>query len=406
MKKVLMVVGVLAVLGTIVTASLLKGRDGGEGKKVYAEEAVRRDISRIVKASGTVDPRTKVNISPHLVARIEALYVEEGQQVEAGEPFLTLEKEAFVAAEQRAAAQVEIARTQLRQGRVDLADAELKLKRARRLAAEQIVSDEQLEAAQLQYESARLRVEQAEEALRQARADLDKARDDLEKTTIYAPIDGRVIELNAEEGEVVVTGTMNNPASVVATVADLSEILVEVDVDETEVVAVEVGQEAVVTVDAIPDHEYQGRLVEIGSSGFQKPTQPDVTYFKAKVLLENPDRRLRPGMSARAEIEVATHEDTVVVPIQAVVYRAPVDSEGDAEEIRVVLVVEDGRAVQRPVEVGITDTTHAELLEGVEAGARVVTGPQRTLKDLSHDDEVWVEEENEDGEGDDDGQAD
>lgn len=392
MKKSLVVVAVLVVLGTIVTASLMKNRAGGDGEKVYAEEAVRRSISRIVKARGTIHPRTEVNISPHLVARIETLYVQEGQQVEAGEPFLTLEKDAFVAAEQRAAAQVQIARTRLRQGRVDLADAELQLERARRLAAERIVSEERLEAAELQYESARSRVDEAEESLLQARADLAKARDDLDKTTIYAPIDGRVIDLNAEQGEVVVTGTMNNPASVVATVADLSEIMVEVDVDETEIVAVEVGQEALVTVDAIPDHEYRGRVVEIGSSGFQKPAQPDVTYFEAKVLLEDPDRRLRPGMSARTEIEVATHEDAVVAPIQSVVYRPPADAAGEGDEIRVVFVVEEGTAVQRPVEVGITDTTHAELLEGVEMGERVVTGPQRALKDLEDGDEVWIDE--------------
>ena len=407
MKKVLIAIGVVVVLGGIVAASVLKNREGGKGEEVYAEAVERRDISRQVTASGTIDPRTKVNISTHVVARIEELYVEEGQEVEAGAPFLMLEKEAFVAAEQRAAAQVEIGRTQLRQSRVDLEDAEIQAERARRLRQEKISSEEQLEAVELQLKSARLRVEQAQESLQQAEADLVKARDDLRKTTIYAPISGRVIELHAEEGEVVVAGTMNNPASVIATVADLSEILVEVDVDETEIVAVELGQEAVTIVDAIPDEEYLGEVVEIGSSGFQKPSQPDVTYFKAKVLLADPDRRLRPGMSARTEIEVATHDNTLVVPIQSVVYRKPAgdddseEAEADAEEVRVVFVVEEGIARQKRVEVGLSDATHAELLSGVEEGAMVVTGPQRTLKDLEDGDEVRIEEEDdEEGEGD------
>jgi HlyD family secretion protein len=408
MKKILIGLGVVLVLGAIVAASVMKNREGGKGEKVYAEPVLRRDISRIVKASGTVDPKTKVNISTHVVARIEELYVVEGQEVEAGQPFLTLEKEAFVAAEQRAAAQVEIAQTQLRQAEVDTADAELKARRLRRLAAEKIASDEQLEAVELQLQSARLRIEQAREALLQARADLDKARDDLRKTTIYAPLSGRVIELHAEEGEVVVAGTMNNPASVIATVADLSEILIEVDVDETEIVAVELGQEAVSSVDAVPDHEYVGRVVEIGSSGFQKPTQPDVTYFKVKVLLEEPDQRLRPGMSARTEIEVTTRRDTFVVPIQSVIYRRPLDApEGvEVEETTVVFVVEEDLAVQRAVEVGISDPTHAELLAGVTEGDLVVTGPQRTLKDLEHEDEVRVESEDDDEDDDEDGEDD
>jgi HlyD family secretion protein len=194
---------------------------------------------------------------------------------------------------------------------------------------------------------------------------------------------------------------MNNPASVIGTIADTSEVLAEVDVDETEVVDVHPGLEAEIEVDAVPDVRYAGKVVEVGSSGYTKANQPDVQFFRVKILLDAPDEKLRPGMSARARIRVETHEDVVVVPIQAVVERAPVSAAGgepDApagaagaeEEVPVVFAVEEGRARQRPVETGISDATHVELLSGVEAGAEVITGPYRSIKKLRDGDRVKV----------------
>lgn len=418
MKKALLILAVVVALTVIVAGSLLRER-GEEGVEVDVELVVERDITRWVKASGEIDPRVKVNISTHVVGRIERLYVEEGDWIEAGQPFLRLEQQAFLAARDDWQARLQTALTDVRQAEVNLADAELKLKRQRRLAEEGIASQEVLEAAELARTAAELRLEQAGQSVAQARANLDKALDDLSKTTIYAPLSGRVIELNAEQGEVVVSGTMNNPASVIGTIADLSEILAEVDVDETEIVYVEEGQDTELAVDALPETTYAGRVVEVGSSGYTLRAQQDVTFFKVKVLLENPDRRLRPGMSVRAEIETATHEDVRVVPIQAVVQRPPVRADveteprrvdgdsGDAEvadEVSVVFVVEDGEAVQRPVVTGISDTTHVEVRSGVETGERVVSGPYRTLRDLEHGEAVEVEtpEEGEDEDQDED----
>ncbi len=416
MKKALIAAGVVLVLAAVVVLSLKAGgRD--KGVRVYVEEVERSDVTRTVQASGQIDPRVKVNISSHVIGKIEKLYVEEGDRIEAGRPFLKLETEAFVAARDQAAAQLAIARSNEAQAGVNLADAELKLARMERLAAEKIASAEQLEAAALKLKSAELGLEQARESVIQARAALDKAKDDLSKATIFAPLSGRVISLAAEEGEVVVSGTMNNPASVIGTIADLSEILAEVDVDETEIAYLEVGQQATLEVDALPDSEYAGRVVELGSSGFQRPQQPDVTFFKVKVLLADPDAQLRPGMSVRAKINTAERKGVLVVPIQAVVERPPlpeggedgedagegeqneVESEaaasppGGNDEIRVVFVVEDGRALQRPVEVGISDATRVEIVAGVEAGQKVVTGPYRSLKKLEHDERVRVREE-------------
>jgi len=413
-KRSLFIILMVLALAGVVAASILRN-DGGKqkGVKVYAEEVTRRDVTQVVKASGQVDPRVKVELSAHVVARIERLYVEEGDDVVAGEPVVELEREAFEAAWERANAQHKIALSQVRQAEIDLKNADLKRRRYLRLAEEGIESRERLEMAQLEYDSAALRLEQAQEEVRRTLADVEKARDDLEKVIIYAPVSGRVIELNAEAGEVVVSGTMNNPASVIATIADLSEILVEVEVDETEIVYLRPGQRARVVVDALPEEVYHGRVVEIGSSGTKDPRQGDVTFFKVKLLLDEPGERLRPGMSARAEIEVATHRDTLVVPIQAVVYRPPVDAgveagpeaaAEEADEVQVVFAVVDGRAEQRPVEVGIADATHIEILAGVDEGTLVVTGPYRTLRDLEHGDAVRVDRPRaaeKDGEGND-----
>ena len=403
LKKVLIGVVAVVVLGGLVFASLQGSRK--TGVRVYVEEAAPRDVVRLVKAGGEIDPKVKVNISAHVIGKIETLYVEEGDEVEEGAPFLELEKEAFLAARDQAAAQLAIARSRHTQAEISLEDAQLKLKRMERLSKDLIASAEQLESSQLQEASARLALEQAKESVTQARAALDKAADDLGKCTLYAPLSGRVIELNAEAGEVVVSGTMNNPGSVIGTIADLSEILAEVDVDETEVTYLELGQTAVLKVDALPGSEYPGRVVEIGSSGFETQQQRDVTFFKVKVLFDQPDAALRPGMSVRAEIETARETDLLAVPIQSVVNRVqsaeegqPEESTEKADEVKVVFVVEGDQVTQRRVETGLSDPTHVGIFNGLEEGDRVVTGPYRSLKDLEDGDDVRVQSGDEDDE--------
>ena len=392
MKKVIIGAVVVAVLAGIVFASVrVKGRE--KGVKVYAEEVKRQDVAQIVKASGELEPRIKVNISAHVIGKIEKLYVVEGQWIDKGKPFLRLEQQAYIAQRDQWAAQLRSAETAVRQSEVSLADSRNKLGRAQRLQTEAIYSREQLEAAQLAETSARLRLEESRESVQQMRANLIKAQDDLSKTTIYAPLTGRVITLNAKEGEVVVSGTMNNPGSVIGTIADMAEILATVDVDETEIVNVKVGQPAVLKVDAIPGKEYHGKVVEVGSSGFNRPQQPDVTFFKVKMLLDDPDEDLRDRMSVRAEIHTAAHPGSLVVPIQAVVERPadkPAEGGGKGREVKVVYVIENGKARQRRVETGISDETHVELRQGVKAGEQVVTGPYRTLRELKEDDLVHL----------------
>lgn len=429
MKRTLIVVAGLLVLGGVLVASI---RAGGakQGLRIYAEAAARRDLQQVVKATGEINPRIKVNISAHVVAKIEKLYVNEGDWIEKDKPFLMLEQNTFVADRDQWAAQLRSAETSVERQGVALADSRIKLDRAKRLRQEGIFTTEQLENAQLNESSARLQVEEAKELVSQDRANLIRAEADLRKTIIYAPISGQVISLTAKEGEVVVSGTMNNAASVIGTIADLSQVLAEVDVDETEIVQVRLGQRAVLKVDALPKRVYHGKVTEVGSSGYSRTAQPDVTFFKVKVLLDDSDAQLRSGMSVRAEIETQAGKAVLVVPIQAVVERRPLapaagagekrhgaarpaaaaaksgtagsaadtgdtGTPGNAakpadEDVKVVFVVAAGHARQRQVETGISDETRVEIVAGLAAGDQVITGPYRLLRDLKDGDAVTV----------------
>jgi HlyD family secretion protein len=400
-KKIVIGTLVVLVLAAIVFASVrVQGLD--KGAKVYAEAVARRDVSQIVKASGGLEPRVKVNISAHVVGKIDKLWVQEGDWIEKGQPFLRLEQQAFIAQRDQWAAQLRSSETAVQQAQVSLADSRVKLTRAQKLSADGIATREQLEAATLAEASARLQLDSAREQVQSSQANLVNAQDALTKTTIYAPLTGRVIALNAKEGEVVVSGTMNNPASVIGTIADMSEILATVDVDETEIVNVKLGETAVLKVDAVPSKEYHGKVVEVGSSGFNRANQPDVTFFKVKILLDDPDPDLRASMSVRAEIHTAAHAKTLVAPIQAVVEREPLtagsaaakasakSSGTKADTVKVVFVVEQGKVHQRQVTTGISDETHVELTSGVKAGDSLVTGPYRTVKELKDGDAVTV----------------
>jgi HlyD family secretion protein len=388
LKRILIIVAGLLVLGGILAASMKAG-SAKKGVRVYAEAAARRDIQQVVKATGEINPRIKVNISAHVVAKIEKLFVNEGDWIEKGQPFLRLEQNVFVADRDQWAAQLRSAETAVRRQEVARADTASKLRRAQLLYNGGSFTAEQLENAQLAERSARLQLEEARDLVSQDRANLLRAQTDLGKTVIYAPISGQVIALSAKEGEVVVSGTMNNAASVIGTIADMSEVLAEVDVDETEIVQVQPGQRAELKVDALPKRVYHGKVTEVGSSGYNRSSQPDVTFFKVKVLLDDSDRHLRSGMSVRAEIETQADKGALVVPIQAVVERPPLGaSRGD--EIKVVFVVAGGKAHQRKVDTGISDETRVEVIAGLRPGEQVVTGPYRSLRDLRDGDPVRI----------------
>ena len=399
MKKALIIAGALVVLGLVVWASL---RDAGpRGEEVEVQAAELRTISSRVKATGEITPEKKVEISAKVVGEIISLPVVEGQRVKAGQLLLEIERDLYESARNQARAALRQAEVSVRRQEVQLKDAERNLRRTRELIADGLVSQEALDAAEFAVDTITVEIEAARHSVEQFRSALQRAEDDLARTTIHSPMDGTVIQLNAEQGETVVPGSTNLPGSVILTVADMSVLLAEVEVNEVDVVDVELGQEAEITVDALGDEPQKGRVVEIATSGRQDPTLGTID-FAVKVEIENPDSQLRPAMTAKVDILTATREDALTVPIQAVVKRRFDD---DGEEVKgseakgldevdvVYLISEEGEAESRRVATGISDELHVEITDGLAAGDEVIIGPYRTLKNLQAGDRVVVKED-------------
>jgi HlyD family secretion protein len=396
LKRGLIIGGVILLLAVIVVASMMGGDDKGE--RVYAEEVGRKDIETIVSAPGEIDPKVKVNISAHVIGKIEKLYFDEGDVVQRGQKMVELERVAYEAQQERVRAELAGRNIELRRAEINLAQSELDLKRTESLRQQGIQTEERYERARLDYENARANLAAAREGVRQAQAALAQAADDVSRTTILAPMDGQVVQLNAREGEVVVTGTMNNPGSVIAVLADLSEVLVVAEVGENEVVQIRPGLPARVSVDAVGDRTYRGSVVEIGSSAAARAgAGAGLRFFRVKIIIEDPDERLRPGMTAQVEIVVSAREGVLSVPVQSVLERE-LENQGAEGEQKVVPVVADGRVKMVPVETGISDATHVEIVGGIEEGESVITGPFRTLRRLKDGERVVVREESQDEE--------
>lgn len=405
MKRWIWIGAVVLLLAIVVFASLAGG--GEQGERVYVEPVRQRDLQAVVAAPGQIDPKVKVNISAHVIGKIEQLYFEEGDLVQRGDKLVELEKIGFRAASDQAASIVANRRIEVQRARINLESAQRNLERAQSLQQQGIMTQELLEQSRLAYDTARVGLSSAQEAVRQAEAALRQASEDLGRTTIIAPISGRIVQKNAQVGEVVITGTMNNPGSVIAVLADLSEVLVEAEVGETEVVKVKVEQEARIRVDAIPDTVFDGTVIEIGSSAAQRAgVATGIRYFKVKIAIGNPDERLRPGMTSQVEIITEAAKNALSVPIQSVVERIPEDVEenraprrGSAAEglptEKYVFVVENGKAIATRVTTGISDATHVTITAGLAGEQQVITGPFRTLRNLKNQQTVRVETDDE-----------
>ena len=402
MKKTLIIIGAIVLVAVIIFASVRGG--GPKGEKVYVEPVIQRNIQAIVTAPGEIDPKVKVNISAHIVGKIEKIYFAEGDSVKKGQRLVDLEKTAYQAAYARAQAAVSNSRIEVARAKTAMATSEMAYKRAMNLRQQGIQAQELFDQARQVNDNAVAAYNSAQQGVNQAQALLQQAQTDLDHTTILSPITGKAVQLNAHEGEVVITGTMNNPGSVIAVIADLSEILVEADVGETEITGIRVNETAKIHVDAIPDKEYAGHVAEIGSSAALKQgAGAGMRYFKVKVQIDNTDDRLRPGMTAQVSIITTTSGSALSVPIQSVVERVPPslaksktgsdDEDENAPKSKYVFLVKDGKAKMTEVKTGVSDTTHVAIVSGLNAKDQVVTGPFRTLKKLKDGDSVEVTKE-------------
>jgi HlyD family secretion protein len=408
MKKALIVIGALVILALVVWASI---RDSGpKGTEVEVQAAEHRTVSSRVKATGEITPEKRVEISAKVVGEIISLPVVEGQEVTTGQLLLEIERDLYESARNQARAALRQTEVSVRRQEVQLADAERNMRRTKELIADGLVSQEALDAAQLALDTAVVEIEAQEHMVDQYRSALQRAEDDLARTTIRSPMDGTIIQLNAEQGETVVPGSTNLPGSVIMTVADMSVLLAEVEVSEVDVINVALGQEAEVTVDALGTEPQKGHVVEIATSGRKDPAQGTIR-FAVKVALDDPDPSLRPAMTAKVDILTATSDEALAVPVQAVVKRR-LDEDGEEvtgsdakgfDEADVVYLIEDGKAVVRPVVMGVSDVLYVEITEGLEVGDEVIIGPYRTLKKLEGGEAVAVEETTDDADDDESG---
>ncbi|MBN1503871.1 MAG: efflux RND transporter periplasmic adaptor subunit [Candidatus Eisenbacteria bacterium] len=442
-KKLLIIAGAVVVVVLIVVGNLTGRRE--KTVNVQMGEVKRGDITATVRAPGTVRPEKEVQVSSSVPGQIVRLLVREGDTVEQGQLLMQLDKTEYQAQVQQGRASLESAKASLNLAQAALEQSESIYKRKKALHERGLASPEELEAAATEWSLRTAEVESARQRVAETTAALNIYEDALRKTTFVATQSGVVSRLNVEEGENVVVGTMNVPGTVIMTVADLAHMQVECGVDETDIVQVERGQRAEIFVDAFPDTSFEATVVEVGSSGWSSSAtgEASATDFTVKLALPPGVKNLKPGMTADAEIETATHRNVITVPIQAIAVRdrktvdkwatkraeeggkssgkktkaveakqsagkagggsAAADTEAagtssggnadtssavrtaeeDAEvDVTGVFVVRDGKATFVPVVTGIMSETDVEVLSGLSEKDEVVTGPFKVLRDL------------------------
>lgn len=467
-KKVLIAAGALVLLAVIIGFSVSANR--GDTVSVETAEVTRqRELVAIVSATGEIQPKEFVEIQSEIAGVVTELRFQEGDFVNRGEVILKIDPvqteselraqqallESALAESRNQLAQIAVQETNVGRDRAAVRVAEAELKRARQalilaqanfdrrqqmfednlisrdvyeaarndlVGAESALdtaearleqADAQLEVAKVVLEQARNSLESAESRVEQQRALLSRNQDLLSKTVIRAPLAGVITSMAVEVGERAVPGTLNNPAATLMVIADLSVIEAEIEVDETDIVEVETGQLAVVTVDALPDQSLEGQVTEIGNSAIATAGQAqEARDFKVVIRLEDPSKSLRPGMSCTAEITTATVKDVIAIPIQALAVREfPVDSSGeiilespadaqgkgegdqDYRELEGVFLVRDGKAAFTPVTTGVMSESEIQVVSGLEAGDRLITGSYKALRELAHGDAVEIEGE-------------
>jgi HlyD family secretion protein len=426
-KKILIGVGVVIVVGAIAFVNIKYKRQ--EGTSVNVEAIKARDLNAIVSASGKIQPHDSVNISSDTMGRVTDLAVDQGYRVTKGQFLMQIDPKLLAAAAQQQEASLAAAQSTMEQLRVASESANAALKQAQDAYSRQqqlwkggLTTKEQLDIAeqttkmrQSDANSAAKQIETQQLRMKQEQAALDSAKYTLSKVRIESPIDGIVTSRNIQEGETVVVGTMNNAGTVLLTIADMSNIEAQVEVDETDVPTVLLGQKAKITIDAMPGKTFSGHVVEIGNSPIAASagttsSSSQATNFLVKVHVDDKIPDLRPGFSCTAEITTATRKAALSVPIQAMTVREVViDREGNVvrddkggrgrggvgavqaaelpagqerKELEGVFQVRDNKAQFVPVKTGIAGEKYFEVLSGLKPGDQVITGPFSSVREL------------------------
>lgn len=392
--------GAAAVLWPMVKKQMEASRGGGVGQLVRLEPVEVGDLVRTVSAPGLVEAARRVSISARISAQIEDLPFEEGDTIRRGDMILKLDDRDLQAQLASVEASLRAEEARLEGARATYINAVSEWERQSALYESNDVPKSALDQAEAERRRAEANMRAAEASIEMARASISRVREDLRYTQIASPINGTLTRLNAEVGEIVMTGTMNNPGTVIMEIADLSEMIVRVEVDETDIAHVRVGQRARVYLNAYPDEEFEGVVRKIalerrragGRSGISVGASNDV--FEVEVVLDLRGRSIYSGLTASVDIEIETLRDVMLVPSQAVLdvrvdelpdeLRDNPNVLRDRTFARVVYLIENGEAKARPVSVGPSDLRTTALLAGVEAGERVIVGPYKALLSMSN----------------------
>jgi HlyD family secretion protein len=397
-SKVLIGIGGVVLVAALVIASASAKRE--RGTEVRFEKVSRRDLVAAVTASGKVQPKTKVDVSPDITGRITRLAVHEGDLVTKGQFLLQIDPTIYEAGLQRAQATYASAQASLVQSIASRDQASRALDRAKQLKTQNpnLISDEQLEQAQTAFNVAEAVANSAQHQVDQARAGMAEARDQLAKTHIVAPMAGRVTRLAVEEGEMAVPGNFSRDVGLLLTISDLSVIQTKVNVDETDVVRIHLGDSVEVSIDAFPDTAFVGQVTKIANSALLAQaaavtgSNDRAVDYEVEITLTNPPADVRPDLSATARIITDTRKQSLSIPIIALTVRenAPVTPEsrrdtaqvGKKKETEGVFIVANGKATFRAVRVGIAGDEYFEVLDGVKEGEQIVAGPYQAIRDL------------------------
>ena len=391
-------IGVLVILLIVVSASAKRDK----GVEVRLDTVGRRDLVAAVTASGKIQPKKKVDISADITGRITEIAVKEGDWVTKGQFLLQIDPTVYEAAVQQFQAALASAQASAVQARANRDQAQRALQRTKELRTQNpnLVSDEQMEQAQTAFDVADAVTNSANHQVDQAKASVQQAQDNLRKTHLVAPMTGRVTRLAVETGEVAVPQSFSKDVGLLMTISDLSVIQTLVQVDETDVVRLHLGDSVEVSIDAFPDSTFAGRVTKISDSSVlpagasSVPTGQNTTAvdYDVEVTLTKPPANVRPDLSATARIITDTRQQALSIPIIALTQRdnKPVATEGHPADTaggkktqtEGVFVVTNGKATFRPVKVGIAGDQYFEVLDGLKGGETIVAGPYQAIRDL------------------------
>ncbi len=445
-KKFALIAAVVVVLLAIVGFSIQQSHKGVVA--VQTGKVVREDLTSVVTASGEIKPKVYVNIGANAFAKITHLYVKEGDRVKKGQLLALLDNvqpQADVSANDSAlnasrtdaiAAQAAVnnASADLNSSQAELEHAKLDYERNKALYEQQLIAKSDYDAKKAAYDTATAQVSMSKAKLAQAKASLESAQghiaqnvamlrhasDVLSKTQYEAPFDGIITNVPVREGETVVPGIQNSPGSTLMTIGDTSIITAEVRVDESDIVNVQIGQPAEVTIDAMPKQKFKGVVSEIGRNALLRSTGVSTAQsttsgqeakdFKVVVALQDAPPNVLPGLSATARITTAKKNAVLAIPIQALTIRlrgdlnpeskdkknaveAATAAGGDPkEELQGVFIVRNNRdAVFVPVATGISGATDIEVSNGLKEGDQIVTGSYKVLRTLRNGASVKID---------------